>query len=256
MKPVVHLLYCLADDELILGHRNAEWTGIAPILEEDIAFSSMAQDEIGHALTYYRLLNDLGESDPDTLAFRRDADAFRCAHLVEWPREDWAFSIVRQFLYDAAESVRLAALTGSSYTPLAHAARKLAGEEKYHFMHGRAWVARLGAAPDESRARMQAALDRAFPLALGLFESSEGEGEIAAQGLQPPEAELRARWLALVAPIMHDAELRAPLVAANGGWQPTVPASEGGRAGRHTEHLVRLLEDMQLVYRSDPGAEW
>lgn len=256
MRAVINLLYRLADDELILGHRNSEWTGIAPILEEDIAFSSMAQDEMGHALTYYRLLDELSEGDPDNLAFRRDAPQFRCAHLVEWPREDWAFSIARQFLYDAAESVRLAALSGSSYTPLAQVARKLAGEEKYHFMHGKAWITRLGNATDESRARMQAALDKAFPLALGLFETTEWETELVAQNVQPPEAELRARWFALIAPILQESGLRAPLVSANGGWQATVSASEGGRRGQHTEYLAKLLEDMQLVYRSDPDAEW
>lgn len=256
MKAVINLLYCLADDELILGHRNSEWTGVAPILEEDIAFSSMAQDEMGHALTYYRLLDELGEGDPDTLAFRRDAPQFLCAHLVEWPREDWAFSIARQFLYDAAERVRLAALSESSYAPLAQVARKLAGEEKYHFMHGRAWVMRLGTATDESHTRMQTALDTAFPLALGLFEVGEWEDEIVGQKIQPPEAELRQKWLALVAPILNESGLRAPIVAANGGWQATAPASEGGRRGQHTEHLTKLLEDMQLVYRSDPDAEW
>src|SRR5262249_47785821 len=117
------LLLRLADDELVIGHRNSEWTGFGPILEADIAFSSMAQAEIGHALAYSRLLAELDGSDPDQMAFARAADKFRCASLVCLPRGDWAFSIVRQFLYDAAESVRLEALTNSSYAPLAALAR-------------------------------------------------------------------------------------------------------------------------------------
>jgi ring-1,2-phenylacetyl-CoA epoxidase subunit PaaC len=256
VKPVVQYLYGLADDELIIGHRNSEWTGIAPILEEDIAFSSMAQDEIGHALTYYRMLHELGEADPDTLAFRRGAAEFRCAHLAEWPREDWAFSICRQFLYDGAEAVRLAALAHSSCQPLAQAARKLAGEEKYHWMHGRAWIQRLGQATPDSHGRMQTALDKAFPLALGLFEAPEAEAGLVAEGVKPPESDLRRDWLDLIAPVLDSAGLVYPAARQNGTWQASAAAAEGGRAGRHTPHLERLLDAMQAVYRTDPEAEW
>jgi ring-1,2-phenylacetyl-CoA epoxidase subunit PaaC len=240
------LLFRLADDELVIGHRNTEWTGRGPILEADIAFSSMAQDELGHAQVYYSLLRDLGEADPDRLAFLRDPGDFRCAQLVELPRGDWAFSVVRQFLYDAAESVRLAALAQSSYTPLAQAARKFAGEEKYHWLHGKTWVSHLGRATPESRARLQAALDQAFPYALGLFETTEVDDAIVAGGLQTPEAALKESWLALITPILHDAGLALPQA------EPI----EGGRRGQHTEHLAALLNAMQLVFRLDPEATW
>lgn len=239
------LLFRLADDEALMGHRNAEWTGHGPILEADIAFSSMAQDELGHALAYYSLLHDLGEADPDALAFARGPEAFRNAQLVELPRGDWAFSLMRQFLYDQAESLRLAALAGCSHAPLAEAARKFAGEEKYHLLHGRTWVTRL-AASDEGRARLQSALDRAFPYALGLFEPTAEQEAIVAKGLHPPEAELQARWEAVVRPMLSEAGLIAPDAA---------PAY-GGRRGQHTEHLTALLNDMQLVYRMEPQAEW
>ena len=146
---LIDLLYRLADDELIIGHRDSEWTGLGPILEADIAFSSMAQDEMGHALAYYHLLSELGEGDPDTLAFGRSPEQFRCASLVSLPKADWGFSVLRQFLYDTAECVRLSALAHSAYRPLAHLARKLQSEEKYHLMHGRMWVLRLGDATDE-----------------------------------------------------------------------------------------------------------
>ena len=106
-QAVIDLLYRLADDEMVLGHRDSEWTGHGPILEEDIAFSSMAQDEMGHAQAYYQMLHELGDSNPDTLAFTRNARQFRCASLVSLPNNrDWAFCVTRQFLYDAAETVR------------------------------------------------------------------------------------------------------------------------------------------------------
>lgn len=240
------LLFRLADDEVIIGHRNTEWTGYGPILEADIAFSSMAQDELGHAQVYYSLLHDLGEADPDHLAFMRAASDFKCAQLVELPKGDWAFSVARQFLYDAAESVRLAALAKSAYTPLAQAARKFAGEEKYHCLHGKTWIQQLGQATAESRARLQAALDQVYPYALGLFEITEADDAMVAEGLQKSEAEIRADWLALITPILREAGLTMPDVA------PRV----GGRCGQHTKHLDTLLNDMQLVFRMDPAATW
>src|SRR3990172_10572297 len=126
-EAVINLLYRLADDELIIGHRNSEWTGHGPILEADIAFSSMAQDEMGHARAFYEMLHELGGPDPDKMAFGRKARDFRCCSLVALPKRDWAFSIMRQFLYDAAETVRLAALMQSSLAPLAQLATKLRG---------------------------------------------------------------------------------------------------------------------------------
>jgi len=246
MDALKELLFRLADDEVIIGHRNMEWTGLGPILEEDIAFSSMGQDEFGHAQIYYSLLHDLGEADPDHLAFYRDVPAFRNAQLVELPKGDWAFSVARQFLYDAYESVRLAALSKSTHAPLAQAARKFAGEEKYHLLHGKTWLAHLGQGTAASRARLQAALDQAFPYALGLFGTTEADSLIVAEGLCAPEAEIQAQWLALITPLVTEAGLTLP----------AAPAITGGRRGQHTEHLTRLLNDMQLVFRTDPEAVW
>lgn len=243
LKP---LLFSLADDEVIIGHRNAEWTGHGPILEADIAFSSMAQDELGHAQAYYNLLHELGEPDPDHLAFLRPASAFRCAQLVELPRGDWAFSLIRQGLYDAAETVRLAALARSSFTPLAQAARKFVGEEKYHWLHARTWIGQLGRA-DDARRRLQSALDQVWPYALGLFEPGEAEGELVAQGVKPNEADLEQAWRELLAPVLAEAGLTRPAAAA---------PLYGGRHGQHTPHLAALLDDMQLVFRSEPEATW
>lgn len=243
---LTNLLFRLADDELIIGHRHTEWTGVAPILEEDVALSSIAQDEIGHAQAYYVLLSELGAGDPDTLAFLRSSNGFHNAQLCELPNADWSFTVARQFFYDTAESVRLAALAKSSYKPLAQLARKLSGEEKYHLLHGRSWLNHLGHGTSESRLRLQAGIETAYPYALGLFESTPDDDALAAGGIQPPESVLRDQWLAVIEPLL--AEARVVLMKA----QPV----EGGRRGRHTGHLIKLLEDMQLVYRSDPEAEW
>ena len=130
------LLLRMADDELIVGHRMSEWTGMGPILEEDIAFSSMAQDEIGHSQSYLIILHELlGEQHPDVVAFQRKPEDFTSCHLTELPNKDYAFSLIRHFLYDIAEGIRLDALRKSSFKPLAELAKKLSREEKYHMLH-------------------------------------------------------------------------------------------------------------------------
>ncbi|WP_376792409.1 1,2-phenylacetyl-CoA epoxidase subunit PaaC [Thermoflexus sp.] len=240
------LLLAMADDEVLLGHRDAEWVGHAPILEADIAMASIAQDEIGHAILWYSLLHELGWPDPDRMAYFRDPPEFRNATLVELPRGDWAFTVVRQFLFDYAEKVRLEALMASAYRPLAEAAAKVRREETYHLMHSRAWVVRLGDATEESHRRMQAALDLAWPHALGLFEPAPGEDLRVAEGIQPPEAELRARWEAEVRPILEAASLVVP----------EAEPIDGGRKGQHTAHLAALLADFQMVARSGVGETW
>ena len=246
-QAVVDLLYRMADDELVIGHRNSEWTGHGPILEEDIAFSSMAQDEIGHARAYYEMLHQLGDADPDALAFGRKARQFRCASMTSLPKGDWAFTVVRQFLYDSAESVRLAALSDGTLVPLAQLARKLRGEEKYHLMHGRSWMLRLGSATDESHTRMQKALEELYAHALGLFEPVESDEPLARYGLCPTERELRTQWESAVFPTLSAAGLTV---------RDNTPPVYGGRFGRHPAVLAELLESMQSVFNIDPKAKW
>jgi len=244
---VIDLLYRLADDNLALGHRNSEWTGLAPILEADIAFSSMAQDKMGHALTFYKLLETLGEPAPDAQAFLRPADAFRCCSLVCLERGDWALSIVRHFFFDEAMAIRFQALSAGHYAPLAEVAAKLRGELKYHVMHGRLNVKKLGRGTEESHSRMQTAVDRLFPHALGVFEPTAADQTLAAAEIQPREADLCKAWRDRVEPILHEAGLSVPAEA-----QPVY----GGRTGKHPATFARLLEDMQEVYRLDPAAKW
>ncbi|MFN8497550.1 MAG: 1,2-phenylacetyl-CoA epoxidase subunit PaaC [Anaerolineae bacterium] len=243
---LVDYILALADDEVVIGHRESEWTGLGPILEEDIAFSSIAQDEIGHALTYYTLLEELGQGAPDDLAFLRPVEDFRNAQLCELPRGDYAFSLVRGYLYDLAEAVRLEGLAASTYAPLAAAAQKLRPEEKYHLMHGRTWIQRLALGSEEAQGHIQAALDTAYPAAAGLFEPVAGEERLVAAGIVPASADVHARWASLVAPYLADLGLAVPVGASH----------LGGRYRQHTEDLAQMLEAMQTLRRGDPTAVW
>ncbi|MCS6999827.1 MAG: 1,2-phenylacetyl-CoA epoxidase subunit PaaC [Bacteroidota bacterium] len=244
------LLFRMADDALIYGHRNSEWTGLAPLLEEDIAFSSIAQDKLGHALALYRMLHEMGHPDPDQLAFMRSEHQFRCCHLVELPTQDYAVALMRHALFDYAEHHRYELLEESSYAPLAALARKVRGEIKYHIFHASTWLRMLGVeGTDESRARMQAALDMLFPYALGIFEPTQQEETLRELGIFPGEGILREHWLEDVVPLLESAGYRVPEPSE---VEPVV----GGRHGYHTEHLQPLLEEMTAVFRIDPTAEW
>jgi ring-1,2-phenylacetyl-CoA epoxidase subunit PaaC len=237
-------LLTLADDELILGQRDSEWTGHAPLLEEDIAFSNIAQDEIGHALLWYTILHEqLEQPHPDRLAFWREAHEFRNATLVELPKGDWAFTIARQYLFDEYEKARNAALAHCGYPPIEEAVSKIAREEIYHLMHSSSWVRRLGDATEESHRRMQAALDVLWRHALGLFEPIEQNDDFSAQFDQ-----IKSAWLEAVTPTLTAATLIIPVNAA-----PIM----GGRRGQHTLYLTTLLDEMQKVARSEaPDTMW
>jgi phenylacetate-CoA oxygenase, PaaI subunit len=243
------LLYKMADDQLILGHRNSEWTGLGPLLEEDIAFSSMAQDKIGHSYALYQMLHDLGEDDPDTVAFMRPASQFHNSHFVELPNGEYDFSLMRHFLYDTAEQLRFELLQESAAEPLAELARKIRGELRYHALHANTWIKKLGTATDESINRLQNALNYAMPYALGMFEPSPVESVIISSGLFRGENLLREMWQKRIATILDETQLKLPDMSS---IQPQL----GGRLGNHTEHLQPLLDEMGEVFRIDPKAEW
>jgi ring-1,2-phenylacetyl-CoA epoxidase subunit PaaC len=155
----------LADDELVLGWRDSEWTGIAPFLEEDVAFSSIAQNEIGHARALYELAaRDLG-TDADALAFDRRPEEYRCAPLVQLRRLDWAATIARRWLYETADAVRIAALKEHPDAELARLADRIEREEAYHVMHAELWAERLRGEP-----RFEDAVEELAPYALGLLD--------------------------------------------------------------------------------------
>ncbi len=243
------LLYKMADDQLIIGHRNSEWTGLGPILEEDIAFSSMAQDKIGQSEHLYNLLNQLGESDADTIAFTRNASQFHNSHFTELPIGEYDFSLIRHFLFDFAELFRFEALANSSYQPLALVAKKFKGEIKYHTMHANTWVYQLGIGNQESYDRMQSVLNKYWSIALGMFEEGPAEDILINEGIFIGEKALRDKWLSAVVPLLEKSGLSIP---SESDWDPC----KGGRVGEHTKHLQPLLNEMTEVYAIDPSADW
>jgi ring-1,2-phenylacetyl-CoA epoxidase subunit PaaC len=173
-----HLL-ALADDELVIGWRDSEWTGIAPLLEEDVAFSSIAQNEIGHARAVYELLSD----DADALAFDRTLDEYRCAPLVELRLLDWAHAIARRWLYEQADEIRIATLMQDDDPRVAGLAAKINREEAYHRMHAEMWRERLGGNP-----QFEAAVDELWPYALGVLPAEQRETLAARVGCDTVDA--------------------------------------------------------------------
>jgi ring-1,2-phenylacetyl-CoA epoxidase subunit PaaC len=243
------LIYKIADDQLILGHRNSEWTGFGPLLEEDIAFSSMAQDKIGQSYALFQMLNDLGEQAPDTVAFMRHADQFHNCVLVELPNGEYDFSLVRHFLFDTAEAIRFEMLTRSSYQPLAELAQKIKGELRYHTLHANTWMKQLGNATTESITRLQSSLLHALPFAMGIFEPSPHEQTLVDAGIFEGEATLQKEWKIKVEAVLGQTRLNLP------DWNTVTPVF-GGRLGKHSEYLQPLLSEMAEVFRIDPTAEW
>jgi len=170
---VNELLLGLADDELVIGWRDSEWTGIAPVLEEDVAFSSIAQNEIGHARAVYELLTD----DADVLAFDRALEEYRCAPLVELRLLDWAHTIARRWLYEVADEIRIAALMEDGDPKVAGLAAKINREEAYHRMHAELWHELLGETP-----QVRAAVEELWPYALGMLPVEQREALAARVG--------------------------------------------------------------------------
>ena len=211
-----HLLE-LADDELVLGWRNSEWTGIAPFLEEDVAFSSIAQNEIGHARALYELAAREVGTTADELAFDRSPDEYRCAPFVELRFvPDWALTIARHYLYENADAVRIGELKNADDGEVAGLAAKIDREETYHRMHADMWAERMRET-DHARTRFEEALDELWPYALGLVEGPQ-----------------RQRLCEVV------------------GRDPVEPVERG----THTDGFAPLLEEMTMVRRSVPGAAW
>jgi len=243
------LLYKIADDQLIIGHRNSEWTGLGPILEEDIAFSSIAQDKIGQSLHVYEILHSLGENDPDTTAFTRKVNEYKCCHFVEYPIGEYDFSLMRNFLFNHSEAVRFDMLSSSSFEPLQQVAKKYKGEIKYHTMHSETWIKQLSQATEESHNRMQKSLDNSFNFALGIFEESQNYTTLHEMKVFNGENALRDKWLDIIIPKLESSGLKIPEKSL---WKPLY----GGRAGKHSEHLLPLLNEMTEVFKIDPKAEW
>lgn len=254
LRPVLaDALLAGADDDLLAGHAASDWTGLAPMLEEDIAFSSIAQDEIAHAREVYTLVGELTGRPPDAIAYGRPAAEYRCASLTYAGDEfDWAALIARQFYYDHFDALRLEGWSASAYMPLAHLARRIAAEETFHVHHVDDWVLRLTRGSEAARDNVQAALERLWPLTAELFESTAGAEKLAQAGVLPRDNAILIRQF-------HDAVesvwSRAGLKVHAKPIDPSrLPA--GGRCGKHSPSFAALLDELCEVYRLDPQAVW
>lgn len=251
MNALTQLLLALADDKLFLGHRNSDWTGLGPILEEDIAFSSIAQDEIAHAQALYEYIGKQTGRNADAVAFGREEADYRCAHIVEASDEfNWAVALVRQFFCDHFDLLRLERLSNSSETALAALAKRLLAEEQVHVEHADSWIIRLGTGGSESHTRLQSALDNLAPNASGLFEPVEGQDELEASGIYPrSKQDMFSRWQNDIEQVLTKATLRTSVEP----WSDSTPA---GRCGKHSPAFKAMLDEMCEVYRLEPDAAW
>jgi ring-1,2-phenylacetyl-CoA epoxidase subunit PaaC len=261
-----HLAYVLrlADNALILGQRNAEWTGHGPILEEDIALANISLDLIGQARLLYTRAAALDAEltgaarTEDDYAFFRNEREFANYTLLELPHagplgstarsgRDYAVTIVRNFLYSTLMLHLWDALAGSSDAQLAAIAAKSIKETRYHVRHAHDWLVRLGDGTDESHRRTQAALDFLMPYTSEFFSTDTVEEAIAADGIGPVTAALEPVWLADVQAALEEATLTAP---------PLGQYVSTGKHGEHSEHMGYLLAEMQSLARQYPGARW
>ena len=267
----------LADNALVLGHRNSEWTGHGPILEQDIALSNIALDLIGQARNFYqyaaRLSNEGvgaaaagaagagsgrgvamgtaagagGGVTEDMLAYLRDAWDYRNCLLVEQNNGDWAKTILRLFFFSTYQYYFYQRLQQSRDRDLAAIAEKSYKEVTYHLRWSSEWVIRLGDGTEESHRRMKEALDQLWKFTGELFVPADYEKALAEKGIAVDLTALRSQWEERVEVVFQQAGLTRPAAA----WEQT-----GGKQGRHTEHLGYLLAEMQFLQRAYPGCEW
>ena len=249
-RPEVQYILRLGDTCLILGQRLAEWCGHAPVLEEDIAMANMALDLIGQARA---LLGRAGETegrghDEDQLAFLRDERDYRNLTIVELPRGDFAFTVLRNAMVATLLKLLWQRLSeGSTDAELAAIAGKAVKEARYHQRHAADWVVRLADGTDESRRRTEAALRELWRYVAEMFEADAVDRHAQASGLGPSWAELREPWRAAMTEILDEAGLAMP---AESAFRST------GKSGLHTEHMGYILTDMQYLQRAFPGGVW
>ena len=233
----------------MLGHRLSEWCGHGPILEEDIALANIALDLIGQASLYLKLAGETegkGRSEDD-LAYFRDAVDYRNVQLVELPKGDYAFTILRQFFFDVFSFHVLEVLEKGAHAEIAGIASKGFKEVRYHVRHSSEWVVRMGDGTQESHDRAQKAVNALWRFTGEMFEADDVDRSVHAAGIGPDLDAVRPKWEAVVKDVLGRATLTVP---------DDPPAMTGGRRGRHTEYLGHMLSEMQIVARSHPGAEW
>src|SRR5579862_610611 len=233
------VLYALrrADDALILGHRLSEWCGHAPAMEEDMALANMGLDLLGQARELYSHAAKVeGKgNDEDKFAYLRDVRQYRNLLLLEQPNGDFARTMMRQFFYSAFADLYWRAMMKSADATLAAIAAKSEKESAYHLRHSSEWVVRLGDGTEESHRRAQTAIDDLWALTGEMFEADDSERGLIASSIAVDPATLRSQWLATISSVMREATLALP----KSDWM-----QQGGRSGRHSEHLGHLLSEL------------
>ena len=245
----------LADNALILGHRNSEWCGHGPVLEQDIAITNIALDLIGQARNFYQyaahLINESSQgkkqASEDTLAYLRDRHEFKNCLLTEQPNGDWAKTILRQFLLSVYQYFLYEKLQESRDPQLAAIAEKSLKEVTYHLRWSSEWIIRLGDGTEESHQRMLSAVDELWQYTGELFEPALYEQRAAEEGLGIDPSLLKPKWEEKVKEVFIEATLRFP---------EEVSIRNGGKNGDHTEHLSNILADLQFMQRAYPNSEW
>ena len=239
----------LADLSLVLGQRLGEWVGHAPAIEEDLGLANTALDLIGQArllLAYAGEIEGCGRSEDD-LAFLREQGEFLNPVLAEQPNGDFGQTIVRQVLIDAFQLELYERLAASADPRLAAIAAKSVKETRYHFRYSAGWLVRLGDGTVESRARVQSALEKFWPLTGELFAADDFDRAMADAGVAPDLDEVRAAWALRIEALLAEATLTRPAERTYSWF---------GKRGQHSEHLGYMLAEMQHLQRAHPGARW
>ncbi len=239
----------MGDNALILGQRLSEWCGHGPVLEQDIAITNIALDQMGQARSILKYAGEVESKgrDEDQIAFLRDAWDFRNVLLVEQPNEDWAYTIVRQFLFDAFNYFFHTELRKSTDAHLAAIAEKSLKEITYHLRYSSEWMIRLGDGTEVSHEKMQNALDDLWMYTGELTEMNEVDEMMIAEGIGVDLSGIKPLYNEKVARILEEATLTKP----EDDWMQT-----GGKFGRHSEHLGYILADMQFMQRAYPNMQW
>ena len=256
MSHLVDYTLQLADNALIIGHRNSEWCGHGPVLEQDIAITNISLDLIGQARNFYQYAAKLkgGDTTEDTLAYLRDKDEFKNCLLVELPKGDWAKTILRQFFFSQYQYLLFQELQNSKDEQLSAIAVKSLKEVTYHLRWSSEWVIRLGDGTEESHERMLKAIDELWSYIGELFEAVNYEIRAASAGIGVDVSNLKEAWMKKVKEIFDEATLANDKQLAS--ILPPLGGGGAGKKGNHTEYLEGILKDLQYLQRAYPGCEW
>lgn len=251
MENLVSYILQLADNSLIYGHRLSEWTGHGPQLEVDMALSNIALDSMGAARSFYQYAASIegGDKTEDSYPYLRDVLEFKNVLLVEQPNSDFADTIARSFYFDCFQFHFYTALQKSSNQRISEIAAKSIKEVAYHWRYSSGWVIKLGDGTEESHQKMQRALNHFWDYTGELFASTDLEKEMQEAGVAPKVEELKEAWQKSIDEVLAEATLS--ITDDTGSWH-----HNGGKEGRHSEHLGYILAELQFVQRAYPNSEW